>query len=98
MASRALCNQFEAMLREMDWVGRHDLWDRMNRRRYFRDVMCELRRRFSPDELLEGEKTGKTPSYRKIRLPSTAMVRRAAPVDVGMRRLEDFGFRNLGEQ
>ena len=45
--------QHVVAMKRLDWVGRHDYWDRLCRRRSWR-FMSSIAEMFTPDELLHG--------------------------------------------
>ncbi len=71
MMRRAVFNQLE--LERLDWVSRHDYYDRLYARRQLRTIR-ELANHMSPDVLLSGTNTGKVIMYRggAIPLPNKA--------------------------
>ena len=61
-----MVHSHEKLLQGMDWVSRHDVWDRMMKIMYFRPLMSRLAKRFSPSDLLHGVATGKVHTKKKI--------------------------------
>ena len=74
---KSLVNNHEKLLRRLDWVDKHKLWSEMSSLRGFRKLLIRLEKRFSPGELLRGEKTGRRTKgliklHEKVRVPPEA--------------------------
>ena len=64
----AMVNAQESVLRGFDWQNRHMLWNTWKVMPSMKNLTDKLARRFSPDDLLDGVKTG------KVRLATTTAI------------------------